>query len=233
MRLTMMDLLFLGVGWTDLAIALNRIAVGAFFMLSAFRKLFNAERHRSIVDELKALGVPAVGFNRWWVPLVEFTGGAAVLDGAVHPLRLAVCPGMVGLGEPMLDPVLIADAIEDVNPPSCGRTGAVSRRVCELEAIVGQHDPYLVGKDLDDFAQESCANYGVRRLVELDIGELRDAIDGKEHVDLAFGQAQLADIDMDLADGGLREPTALRHRLSAHGKAADPMAFEAAMQSAA
>jgi hypothetical protein len=28
-------------------------------------RLFNAERHRSIVDELNALGVPAVGFNQW------------------------------------------------------------------------------------------------------------------------------------------------------------------------
>ena len=73
----MMDLLFVGVGWTDLAIALNRIAVGAFFMLSGYHKLFNAERHRSIVDELKALGVPALGFNQWWVPSVEFLGGAA------------------------------------------------------------------------------------------------------------------------------------------------------------
>ena len=42
----MMDLLFAGVGWTDLAITLNRIAVGAFFMLSGYHKLFNAERHR-------------------------------------------------------------------------------------------------------------------------------------------------------------------------------------------
>jgi hypothetical protein len=76
----MMDLLFVGVGWTDLAITLNRIAVGAFFMLSGHRKLFNAERHRSMVDELKALGVPAVGFNQWWGPLVEFTAGGAVLS---------------------------------------------------------------------------------------------------------------------------------------------------------
>jgi uncharacterized membrane protein YphA (DoxX/SURF4 family) len=58
MRWTM-DLLFFGFGGADLAIALNRIAVGAFFMLSGYHKLFNAERHRSIVDELKALGVPA------------------------------------------------------------------------------------------------------------------------------------------------------------------------------
>ena len=59
----MMDLLFLGVGWTDLAITLNRIAVGAFFMLSGYHKLFNAERHRSIVVELKALGVSSSGLQ--------------------------------------------------------------------------------------------------------------------------------------------------------------------------
>ena len=49
-----MDLLFVGVGWTDLVITLNRIAVGAFFMLSGYHKLFNADRHRSVVDELNA-----------------------------------------------------------------------------------------------------------------------------------------------------------------------------------
>src|ERR1700722_6396625 len=69
----MKDLLFVGVGWTDLALTLNQIAVGAFFMLSGYHKLFNADRHRSFIDELKGLGVPAVGFNQWWVPLVEFT----------------------------------------------------------------------------------------------------------------------------------------------------------------
>ncbi len=54
MRWSMMDLLFGGLGRTDLAITLNRIAVGAFFMLSGYHKLFNAERHRTIVDELNA-----------------------------------------------------------------------------------------------------------------------------------------------------------------------------------
>jgi uncharacterized membrane protein YphA (DoxX/SURF4 family) len=86
MRWTLMDLLFVGVGRSDLALALNRIAIGAFFMLSGYHKLFNAERHRAIVDELKALGVPAVGFNQWWVPSVEFTAGAAVLIGLLAPL---------------------------------------------------------------------------------------------------------------------------------------------------
>ena len=81
-----MDLLFVGVGWTDLAMTLNRIVVGAFFMLSGYHKLFNAERHRSVIEELKSLGVPAVGFNQWWVPLVEFTAGGGVLIGLLAPL---------------------------------------------------------------------------------------------------------------------------------------------------
>jgi putative oxidoreductase len=65
---------------------MNRLAIGTFFMLSGYHKLFNAERHRTIADQLKALGVPAVGFNQWWVPLVEFAGGAAVLVGFLAPL---------------------------------------------------------------------------------------------------------------------------------------------------
>jgi uncharacterized membrane protein YphA (DoxX/SURF4 family) len=83
---TMIDILFGGVGWTDLAMTLNRIAVGAFFMLSGYHKLFNAERHQTFVNELKGLGVHAVGFNQWWVPLIEFSAGGAVVIGLLAPL---------------------------------------------------------------------------------------------------------------------------------------------------
>ena len=55
MRSTMMDLLLVGVGWTHIAITLNRIAVGAFFMLSGYHKLFNAERLEFIDDGTVAL----------------------------------------------------------------------------------------------------------------------------------------------------------------------------------
>jgi uncharacterized membrane protein YphA (DoxX/SURF4 family) len=82
----MIDILFHGVGWTDIALALNRIAVGLFFMLSGYHKLFNPERHRALADELRALGVHAVGFNQWWVPTVEFTAGFAVVIGFLAPL---------------------------------------------------------------------------------------------------------------------------------------------------
>ena len=83
---TMIDILFNGVGWTDIALTLNRIVVGMFFMLSGYHKLFNPQRHRELADELKELGVPAVGFNQWWVPLVEFTAGGGVLIGLLAPL---------------------------------------------------------------------------------------------------------------------------------------------------
>ena len=83
---TMIDILFNGVGWIDIALTLNRIAVGAFFMLSGYHKLFNAERHRAFADELKGLGVHAVGFNQWWVPTVEFTADSAVVIGFLAPL---------------------------------------------------------------------------------------------------------------------------------------------------
>lgn len=82
----MMDILFHGVGWTDIALTLNRIAVGMFFMLSGYHKLFDAERHRAFADELKGLGVHAVGFNQWWVPTVEFAAGGAVVIGFLAPL---------------------------------------------------------------------------------------------------------------------------------------------------
>ncbi len=82
----MMHLLFVGVGWTDLAWTANRMAVGAFFALSGYHKLFNAEHHRVFTDELKALGVPAVNFNQWWVPFVELAGGGTVFVGLLAPL---------------------------------------------------------------------------------------------------------------------------------------------------
>jgi uncharacterized membrane protein YphA (DoxX/SURF4 family) len=82
----MKDLLFVGIGWTDIAITLNRIAVGAFFLFSGYHKLFNAARHQTFVDELRGLGVHAVGFNQWWVPLIEFSAGGAVVIGLLAPL---------------------------------------------------------------------------------------------------------------------------------------------------
>jgi uncharacterized membrane protein YphA (DoxX/SURF4 family) len=82
----MIHILFNGVGWTDIALTLNRVAVGMFFMFSGYHKLFNAERHRVFANELRSLHVPAVWINQWRVPLVEFSAGGAVVIGLVAPL---------------------------------------------------------------------------------------------------------------------------------------------------
>ena len=82
----MLHALFKGVGGADIALTLNRIAVGTFFLFSGYHKLFDPQRHRVLADELKALGVHAVGFNQWWVPSVEFAAGGAVIIGLLAPL---------------------------------------------------------------------------------------------------------------------------------------------------
>ena len=89
----MIDILFRGIGSTDIALTVIRVAVGVFFMFSGYHKLFNAQRHRALVDELTALHVGAIRINQWWVPFVEFAGGAAVfivVSGAVGSPERAV-----------------------------------------------------------------------------------------------------------------------------------------------
>jgi uncharacterized membrane protein YphA (DoxX/SURF4 family) len=59
----MIEILFSGLGWTDIALTLNRVAVGMFFMFSGYHKLFNTERHRQFAGELRTLRVHAVRIN--------------------------------------------------------------------------------------------------------------------------------------------------------------------------
>jgi putative oxidoreductase len=75
-----------GIGCASIALTMNRVAVGLFFVLSGYHKLFNARRHRLFVNELQSLRVPGLGFTSWAVPLVEFAAGACVVVGLVAPL---------------------------------------------------------------------------------------------------------------------------------------------------
>lgn len=68
-----------------LALALNRLALGLFFAFSGYHKLFNAQRHASLVATLKSCHVPLLGFNQWFVPSVEFLGGLSLLSGILSP----------------------------------------------------------------------------------------------------------------------------------------------------
>lgn len=65
------------------------------------------------------------------------------LDGTVHPFNLTVGPGMIGLCQPMFDPIRLADHVKAHWPGVDGI--AVARLLCKLNTIVGQDRMDLVG----------------------------------------------------------------------------------------
>ena len=73
------------------------------------------------------------------VVVVAFDGG--FLDSPVHPFDLAIGPGMLDLGEPVFDVVLVADPVEDVVEGIF-----MVRHVGELDAVIGQHGVDGIGQ---------------------------------------------------------------------------------------
>lgn len=74
------------------------------------------------------------------------------LDRAVHALDLAIGPGMLDLGQPMFDAILLAAHIERMCRVSCRRAVRVARR--ELDPIVGENRVDLVGDSRDQSFEE-------------------------------------------------------------------------------
>jgi len=116
-----------------------------------------------------------------------------VVDGAVRPLGLTIGPGVLGLGQSVLDAVLVADAVEDVRAEDRfhgGATATVFRQLCEIQAVVGELGVDLVGDDLHYIVEEGgavCLCVGVE---EGDLAELGNAVDGKEHEELGRAAEQ-------------------------------------------
>ena len=107
-----------------------------------------------------------------------------VLDSAVHPLDLSVGPGMIGLGEPVLDTVFSADAVEDVL-----QSVAVPLAIGELYAVVGERGVDGVGNGCDEVTQELSGGHFPGFCDQLSEGELRGSVDGHEEVEFALGGA--------------------------------------------
>lgn len=59
-----------------------------------------------------------------------------LLDGPVHAFDLPVGPGVMRLGQPMLDAVALAGPIEGVAAEHRGRARPVLRQIGELDAVV-------------------------------------------------------------------------------------------------
>ena len=74
---------------------------------------------------------------------------SGVLDCPVHPLDLAIRPGVFDLREPVLDLMLAANAVEDVLEGV-----KVAFVIGELDAVVRQDGVDLVGEGLDHVPEE-------------------------------------------------------------------------------
>jgi uncharacterized membrane protein YphA (DoxX/SURF4 family) len=79
-----------GVASADIALAVARVSMGAFFACSGFNKLTNKARHEAMTETLRADHVPAIGFNQWWVPGWEFVGGAMLIAGVFSAFAASV-----------------------------------------------------------------------------------------------------------------------------------------------
>ncbi len=70
----------------EAALTLNRVALGTFFAISGYHKLFNASRHATLTRTLQEDGVHAVPIMRWLLPSAEFSGGWALMLGFLSVL---------------------------------------------------------------------------------------------------------------------------------------------------
>lgn len=98
-----MDLSFIvqGAQAPNAALALNRVALGVFFAISGYHKLFNASRHATLTRTLRDDGVHELPVMQWLLPTTEFAGGVALIVGLLSVLAafglFAVCFGAVVL----------------------------------------------------------------------------------------------------------------------------------------
>lgn len=105
-----------------LGVMFLRISLGTFFTISGYHKLFNANRHATVLTTMQVDGVIDPRLNAWIIPLAEFSGGLAVAVGFLTPLAAA---GLIIIccGATLLDglkritgmkPIDRADYVDDV-----------------------------------------------------------------------------------------------------------------------
>jgi len=112
---------------------------------------------------------------------------------------------MVDLGHAVLDPLFTAAQVEQVSDISGRRTVAVTGRMTEVGAIIGQDRVYLVRSCLDHAAQECRCHGAVRLCMQLDMGKLAGTVNGDEQVKLVLRRLYLGNANMEVADRVLLE----------------------------
>ena len=85
----------------NVALTLNRVALGVFFAISGYHKLFNASRRATLTRTLQDDGVHAVPIMGWLLPSAEFSGGWALIVGLLSVVAASglfvICAGAFAL----------------------------------------------------------------------------------------------------------------------------------------
>ena len=151
-----------------------------------------------------------------------------VLDGSVHPFDLAIGPGMVGLGQPVLNPVCLTNHVEAHRPGIDGVP--VPWLLRELDAVVGENGMDLVGHGLEHVLEELLGRLPVSRCNELGDRELGCPVDAHEEVELSLDGLHLGNVDVEEPDGVALELLALGLVTLDIRLARDAVTLQAAMQ---
>ena len=137
---------------------------------------------------------------------------------------------MIGLCQAMLDAVGLTRPIERMASKPRRWTIAALRQVCELDAVVGQHDTDVIGDGLHLGVEKGRGSNGVGAVHELNEGKLRGPVEADEEVEFVsvgvdFGNISMEEADRIAPELLLRWLVALDLR-----QAADAVALQTAMQ---
>ena len=175
---------------------MERLEFESFWLGSpAFADVFvRREALQGLQPSSVVVGVDEVGEVSFEliVSIVMVALDGRFLDRAVHALDLAIGPGMLDLGQPMFDAILLAAHIEHMCHVSCRRAIRVARGESELDPIVGENRVDLVGDSRDQSFEEGRGGGPSRLPDQLHEGELAGAIDGDVEVELAFSGLELS-----------------------------------------
>lgn len=148
-------------------------------------------------------------FAQLVVVLVVEAFDGCFLDRPVHPLDLAVGPGVLGLSGSVIDVVSGACQFEGMGTEAFAvGDSLLDQRYCrsttarggKMDAIVGQYGVDLVGHGLDQAEQKVARCRGLGLLVQFDKGELAGPVDRHEHVELALFGAYLGEVDVEVSN---------------------------------
>jgi uncharacterized membrane protein YphA (DoxX/SURF4 family) len=94
-------LILQGAQAPNAALTVNRVALGTFFAISGYHKLFNASRHATLTRTLQDDGVHDMPVMQWLLPSAEFSGGFALIIGLLSVFAafglFVICIGAVAL----------------------------------------------------------------------------------------------------------------------------------------